>query len=100
MKPVTFNLQIFAPGDAEHAPLSIDSSTPFMQFERGALFNPRYGQHFDHLHEVAGTLLRIVNVEHGINELEASDDMEACIRHYIRVYTKAVPDDEQVRTSA
>ena len=100
MKPVTFNLQIFAPGDTEDPPLSIDSSTPFMQFQRGDLFNPRYGQHFDHLDELAGTMLRIVIVEHGILELETSDEMEACIRHYIRIYTEAVPDDEGARKSA
>ena len=101
MKPVTFNLQIFAPGDADDPPLSINSSTPFMQFQRGDLFNPRYGRHFDHLlDELAGTLLCIVKVEHGIQELEGGDEMEACIRHYVRVYTEAVPDDEGARKPA
>ncbi len=94
MKPVTFNLQIFAPGDADDPPLSIDSSTPFMPFQRGDIFSPRYGDHFSHVDEVKGKLLRVVTVEHGLQEFDEN------IRHYVRVYTEAVPDDEGARISA
>ena len=91
MKHVTFNLQIFSPGDACDSSLQMDSSTPFMQFQRGDLINPRFGDAFSQFDDLKDKVLRVVNVEHALEEMENS------IRHYVRIYTTAVPDRPETR---
>lgn len=85
MKPVTFNLEIYGPGDTEDAAFNVDAETPFQSFQRGDLINPRYGG-FSHVEKLKGKLMRVVSVEHGLDELDNG------IRQYIRVYTELAED--------
>lgn len=90
MKSVSFQLQICLPSGGEVC-LSINASTPFMSLQKGDLFNPHQGAHFNHVDTLRGKILRIVNVEHGIQELDDE------IRQYVRLYTEAVVDNEEAR---
>lgn len=96
-------LYVYAPDDVVSPAYQLESSEPFLMFQRGDIINPRtwppfhsapFGKNDANLY---GLVLRVTGLEHLLYETRAGD--EAVLRqHTLRVYTTAVEDVEESRS--
>ena len=91
MKPVIYRLNIFSPDDVYDCLVSFEATTPFVGMFKGALLNPSFWPEVYEREDLKDKLLKIVNLEHGI---ETCDDH---ILQAIGMFTKVVENTVESR---
>lgn len=84
---VNYMLEIYPPNNNLDPVALLQAKAPFGSISIGDLINPR-----DLSQEYFGKLLRVINIEHFIWQIEDSH-----IGHKIMVFTEAVDDTEETR---
>ncbi len=91
MKPANYSLTIFEPAHTYEPLVNFESSSPFVNIEIGSLINQAFWPQFSERDDLKDKILRVVGVEHGIQEFDEH------ILHVICVFTEAVDNTEDVR---